>query len=214
MKNDYRGKLDGKGVTISVPPTLLVTAVAKVADSRLARTSDFKGSGDYIYVLGGTALGLVGSELHSMRGKTPLPVDSPRVGEPNWDVARKIYSWLGGAVGREQNRLRSVHDVSDGGILTAVAESLLARNLGAVIETDQEPWEFFFGEGFHSFVVSLAEGDASGVESEWKEHGVPFRRIGQVKNSGKLEARAAGSRGFVVETRVLRQAWKKEGYWE
>ncbi len=213
MKNDFRGKLDGKDVQISVPPTLLVTAVARVADSRKSRTSDFKAPGDWIYLLGGTVLGLAGSELHSMRG-SDLPLLLTRLGEPDWDLARKIYSWMGGSLGKEQGRMKSVHDVSDGGVLVATAESLLARNLGAVVETNEEPWEAFFGEGFHSFVVSMAEIDAPILEGEWRELGVPFRRIGQVNNTERLEARSLGGRGFVVETRILRQTWKREGYWE
>src|SRR5206468_1554838 len=50
MKNDFRGKHEGKPVVISVPPTLLVTAMARVPDVRLARTSDFKAAGDAIYL--------------------------------------------------------------------------------------------------------------------------------------------------------------------
>ena len=42
MKNDFRGKKNGQPVTISVPPTLLMTAVAKTSDVRTARTADFK----------------------------------------------------------------------------------------------------------------------------------------------------------------------------
>src|SRR5690606_27509272 len=67
MKNDYRGTArDGKPVSISVPPTLLMTAVARVPDVRHSRTSDFKSPGDQIYMLGGRSFGLVGSELHAL----------------------------------------------------------------------------------------------------------------------------------------------------
>ena len=37
-----------------------------------------------------------------------------------------IYAWLGGAIGKEQKKLRSIHDVSDGGLMTAIAESCVA----------------------------------------------------------------------------------------
>ena len=225
MKNDYRGKVQGKEIKISVPPTLLMTALARVSDVRFSRTADFKAPGEYIYLLGGPVggflggasnakcNGLLGSELHSMLGGK-LPILQAKMGQPDWEYARKIYSWLGGASGKEQNRLRSVHDISDGGVLTAIAEGLLARGLGAVVETDQEPWEYFFGEGFHGFVVSVSDSDSGLLEYEWKDLGITYHRIGLVNSTGRLEARRKGSRGLHVDTLSLRNAWKKEGYWE
>jgi phosphoribosylformylglycinamidine synthase subunit PurSL len=220
MKNDFRGKLNGKEITISVPPTLLVTAIARVQDIRLARTSDFKFAGDAIYLLGGSRLGLWGSELQSMRmekGLTSLPGSaSARAGEPNWEEAKGIFAWLSGSLGLMANRLRSAHDVSDGGVLVAVAESLLARGLGAIIQlpASADPWELGFGEGFHSFVVSAPEGDGASLENEWKSLGIPFQRIGTVAQGERLEVRSPSGAQWSVETKAMRQAWRKEGYWE
>ncbi len=45
MKNDFRGKLRGEPITISVPPTLLMTAIGRVADTRNAKSADFKAVG-------------------------------------------------------------------------------------------------------------------------------------------------------------------------
>jgi len=125
MKNDFRGKRrSGEPVTISVVPTLLVTAVGRVADTRHARTSDFKGAGDAIYLLRAARPGLLGSELADaeasvlhLRGFSP----GSQPGFPDWERARKLYSWLGGTHGKMQPKLRSVHDLSDGGLLVASA---------------------------------------------------------------------------------------------
>lgn len=242
MKNDFRGKHEGKQVVISVPPTLLVTALARVPDVRLARTSDFKAPSDAVYLLGGAGFGLLGSELHShlvdqlrARGgndkqvvmpstvfdpkKGTEQVGSLRVGRPNWGTARAVYSWLGSAEGKRQSLLRSAHDVSDGGVLVAIAESLIARGLGAQIEVPvgADLWEWSFGEGFHSIVVSARDSDVALLETEWKELGVPFIRIGTVTGAPELELRWKGTRGnhrFSVPTVDLLAAWKKEGYWQ
>jgi phosphoribosylformylglycinamidine synthase len=213
MKNDFRGKLAGKPVEISVPPTLLVTAVAKLGDCRQARTADFKASGDVIYLLGSGRLGLVGSELHVAFGTVPGPA---RLAEPDWDEARRTYSWLGGANGKEQLKLRSVHDVSEGGLLVAVAESLIARGLGAEIMLDDEsPWELAFGEGFHCFVASVSEGDSAAVEQSLSGSGVPFRRLGVVSSSDRLEVSwGGGGKKWSLAVKQLRTAWGKVGYWE
>ncbi len=214
MKNDFRGKKDGSPITISVPPTLLMTAVARVPDARQSRTADFKSPGDAIYVVGGTRLGLVGSELQSALGK--LPSSSARTAEPDWAEARRIYSWLGWSSGKEQLRLKSVHDVSEGGVLVAVAEGLLARGFGAGIQlpSTTDPWEISFGEGFHSFIVSVSEMDSPALESEWFSLDIPFRRLGSVTATERLEVKMSDSTGFVVDVKQLRSAWLKEGYWE
>jgi phosphoribosylformylglycinamidine synthase II len=227
MKNDYKGRLGGEEIKISVPPTLLVTAVARVNDVRWTRTADFKHPGDVIYVLGGRALGLVGSELHSMRrerGIETLPGDTePRLAKPDWEEARRTYAWMGGAIGKEQGKMRSLHDVADGGMLVTLAESMLARGLGAVIQlpnaTDASfnPWEYCFGEGFHSFVTSCTEADTSVLENEWTALRVPFRKLGHITGSDKLEVKwNIGSQPtyWSVDIKSIRAAWKKEGYWE
>lgn len=217
MKNDYRGRLDGKDVEISVVPTLLVTAVARVPDIRWTRTADFKSAGDIIYLFGGTKFGLIGSEFQSML-PGPLPCEAT-LAEPDWQLARNTYSWIGGSAGKGQHRLRSLHDVSDGGVLVSVAESLIARGLGAQIEfpVDANPWEFGFGEGFHGMICSVIENDALQVESEWTATGISFLKLGVVTSSERLDVawtESGARKSWNIQTRSLRFAWKKEGYWE
>ncbi|MGK5085678.1 AIR synthase-related protein [Bdellovibrionota bacterium FG-1] len=218
MKNDFYGHKDGQPVTISVPPTLLVTAIAKVSDVRNGRTSDFKQAGDAIYLFGGSRLGLVGSELEVVlkKRKQGLPSSKARLAEPDWDEARRLYSWIGGASGREQVRLRSLHDVSEGGLLVTMAECLIARGLGAQIQipADAESWEFGFGEGFHTFIASCPESDAVTLEGEWIACNVPYRRLGAVTTTERLEVEDSTGRRWSVSTKDLRAAWQKEGYWE
>ncbi len=225
MKNDYRGRLEGQEIRISVPPTLLVTAVGRVSDVRQARSADFKAPGDLVYLLRGSEPGLIGSELHFLRAESSQRYALPgtaRLPVADWSVARRIYAWLGGTAGKEQPKLRSAHDVSDGGLLVSVAESCLARGLGAVLQLpegvdSQTSWEYCYGEGFHAFVVSISEGDAAAVESEWTREGVPFQRLGSVTGGDRVELRWRENgepRGWGVETRKLRAAWRKEGYWQ
>ena len=217
MKNDYRGKRGGQPMVISVPPTLLMTAVGRVPDTRLATTADFKRPGDAIYLLGGSGgtLGLLGSEyqamggeLHVRGGKIPPP-------EPDWGMARKIYSWLGWTTGQLRSKVRSLHDVSEGGALVAIAEGLLARGLGASIRLpdDGDPFVLAFGEGFHSFIASVGEEDMSALEAEWAQLGLPFKKLGTVASHDRLEV-TWGSTTVTTDLRSIRKAWQKGGYWE
>ncbi len=213
MKNDYRGKKDGSDVVISVPPTLLMTALGRMVDVRYARSADFKSVGDWIYLIGGKQIGLIGSEYHAIYPTLP---QGTWLAQPDWEMAKRIYSWLGGASGKNQDKLRSLHDVSEGGTLVALCESLLARNLGATIEipASRNPWEFCYGEGFHTFVASISESNAPLVEAEWEILGVPFTRIGVLTPQEKLEVSLEGKLMWSVSTRQIQAAWAKEGYWE
>jgi hypothetical protein len=111
--------------------------------------------------------------------------------------------------------------------MVAVAESLISRGLGASlwISGGRDPWELSFGEGFHSFVGSVAPDDAPSIEAEWDELGIPFQRIGSVENHDRVEvfvrgsAPATSSNGFgdlafTATIAQLRAAWSREGYWE
>ncbi len=214
MKNDFRGKQGGESVLISIPPTLLITALAKVKDIKCARSADFKSVGDCIYLLGPGKFGLLGSEFHSIAPQW----GNVRVGTPDWKTALLVYRWLGGATGKSQTRLKSVHDISEGGLLVAVAECLLGRGFGAVLTVPENfhSWEFLFGEGFHSFVATTSTDDKNAMESEWRDLGIPFIYLGVVENQDSLEVYSENSPepSISVELKKIRSAWMKEGYWE
>jgi hypothetical protein len=103
--------------------------------------------------------------------------------------------------------------------MTAIAEGCLARGMGVALQYPEglprtAEWEFLFGEGFHGFVVSVGEIDAVLVEAEFAQNEIPFIRLGAVTGSGVVQVRRGDHPALVIETKVLRQAWKREGYWE
>jgi len=222
MKNDFRGKKGGEPVSISVPPTLLMTAVARVTDIKQARTADFKAPGDIIYLLGPSDFGLLGSEA----ALCDSTIGAFKVGTPSWSIARKLYSWIGGTQGRYSSKLKSLHDISEGGLLVAVVESLLARGFGANLKfpMDRNLAELAFGEGFHSFVASVSAEDQWAIEAEWRELSIPFLKIGTVENQDRFEVWLRSSspdthsddlkKLWQIPMKELRMAWMKEGYWE
>lgn len=238
MKNDYKGMLQGQPVTLSITPTLLMTAIGRMSDVRLSRSADAKAAGDAIYLLGGRSFGLVGSELHECvkerlqqrgardnqtvlpsfvahREGAPTSSDRSHIGLPNWNLARRVYSWIGGATGRRQAALRSLHDVSEGGLAVALAESLIARNFGATLQAPEsvDLWEFYFGEGFHSFVATAAEADAYALEGEWRELEIPHMRLGSVVSRPDIEIHfleQGVERSLTVTTQKLMQAFMQK----
>ena len=123
MKNDF---YDGS-VKISIPPTLLFSVIGTIPDARKAVTMDFKRSGDLIFLLGSTADELGASEYYTMNGaigNTVPVVDLP--------TAHARYQALHQAI--MQGLVASAHDLSDGGLAVAVAESAFAGGFGATVD--------------------------------------------------------------------------------
>src|SRR5258708_5108413 len=73
----------------------------------------------------------------------------------------------------------AVHDVSDGGLLVAIAEMAMAAGIGA--ELDRAPLAahaFWFGEDQARYVVTVAAGVAETVMARARAAGVPARQVG------------------------------------
>jgi phosphoribosylformylglycinamidine synthase len=124
MKNDYSiGK-----TKISIPPTLLVTAVGQLEDSSLAITMDVKRAGDVVYLMGDTY-----PDMGASQYLNHLDIEGgsvPKLRSP--DAAIRSYRWLHRAI--RGKLVASCHDLSDGGLGVALAESAFAGGLGMVID--------------------------------------------------------------------------------
>jgi len=179
MKNDYYA---GER-KYSIPPTLLITVVGKIDDVKKAITSDFKNPGDAIYVLGMTRDELGGSEYYRMYdgvGNHP-PKLRPLEHTP-------VYKALEAAI--SEGLVHSAHDVSDGGVAVAFAESLIGGNVGADLDlallprdTDKED-SLLFSESPGRFVVSVPESLASKFEPLFK--GCIIAKVGRVRGDRRM----------------------------
>ena len=129
MKNDF---YDGS-TKISIPPTLLFSVIGKIDDARKAVTMDVKQPGDVVYLLGTTANELGGSEYLALRG-----VIGNRVPKVDAHAAYKRYIAYHQAV--ELGLVASCHDLSDGGLAVAAAESAFAGGFGMTLELSQVAW--------------------------------------------------------------------------
>jgi phosphoribosylformylglycinamidine synthase len=204
MKNDCRmGE-----VKISIPPTLLVTAVAVMPDSTRAVSMDFKQPGDLVFVLGWTREELGGSEYLAEFGQIGDRVPTVRPEE-----AWPLYQALAKATGKRL--VRSCHDCSDGGLAVALAESAFAGGWGAEVallkvplkEDIQREDSILFSESPSRFVVTVKEADRERFESLFK--GLPCGLVGKVAAEGNL--RVLGRDGKVcVEAKIqdLKKAWQ------
>jgi len=85
----------------------------------------------------------------------------------------------------EAGWLRSAHDVSEGGLLFALAECIVAspNPVGAVLDLSfaaADPERLLFGEAPSRVVVSVAPDRVAMLDAAASEHGVPLKVLGTV----------------------------------
>jgi phosphoribosylformylglycinamidine (FGAM) synthase-like enzyme len=73
----------------------------------------------------------------------------------------------------------AVHDVSDGGLLVALAEMAMASGIGAELDAaPSAPHAFWFGEDQARYAVTVKEAAAGKIAVRAKAAGVPVRPLG------------------------------------
>jgi phosphoribosylformylglycinamidine synthase len=142
------------GALHSIPPTLLISAIGVLDDVRGCVTSDLKHVDHLIYLVGDTQPtmkgSLAGAVLNIVKNSDLLPVLS-------FHNARMMYKKLQTAM--KHALVASCHDVSDGGLLVALAEMAFGGAVGLEINTGMSPLpieQFFFSESPSRFVVAVA----------------------------------------------------------
>jgi phosphoribosylformylglycinamidine synthase len=130
MKNDF---YDGT-VKISIPPTLLFSVIGKIDDARKAVTMDVKRPGDIVYLLGKTGNELGGSEYLALTGRIGKHV-------PVVDPAKAYRRYLAYHQSVNARLVASCHDLSDGGLAVAAAESAFAGGCGMNIDLAKVLWK-------------------------------------------------------------------------
>ncbi|MBA7623474.1 Phosphoribosylformylglycinamidine synthase subunit PurL [subsurface metagenome] len=212
-KDSLNNEFEFEGKTISIPHTLLISAIGIMDDISRAISMDFKQAGDLIYLVGRTQNELGGSEYFRTRGFI-----GNKVPEVNPQPAKQLMDSLSFATAK--GLVRACHDCSDGGIGVAVAEMAFAGGLGAVVQLKSVPLGelidrddfILFSESNSRFLVEVAPENKD--EFERVMRGTSFAAIGQVTDSEVLEVYGIKGRKIVnVAINELKEAWQKPLRW-
>ncbi|MDI6826437.1 MAG: phosphoribosylformylglycinamidine synthase subunit PurL [Candidatus Aenigmarchaeota archaeon] len=201
----------GKGEKVSIPPTLLISAIGIIPDVRKAVTMDVKEVGNPIYIIGETKDELGGSHyyfIHGFKGNRVPTVDLKK--------AKKSFDALIKAM--DKDLVRACHDCSEGGIGVAATEMAFAGELGMRIYLEKVPTsglerndKILFSESNSRFLVEIKRGKEKEFEKIMK--GNVFAKIGEVTGDKKLVV--VGLNGKIVEENVLelKKVWKSTFDW-
>jgi phosphoribosylformylglycinamidine synthase II len=216
MKNDSTMG----GVRISVPPTLLVSAIAQLPDVREAVTLDPKSPGERVFLLGRTRDELGGSEWLRWAGdydgaSAALGQAAPYVGTKPprlfLDETRPLYAALERALRR--GLVRAAVTPAKGGLAFALAKMVMASELGVSVLLDRAtdlaalPAEVaLFSESNGRFVVTVAEADADAFRAVMA--GQPCVELGAVVAAPGLTIGHGGRTIVDVDVETLKKSYK------
>jgi phosphoribosylformylglycinamidine synthase II len=156
----------------AILPTPTIGGVGLLDDFTKSMTLAFKAEGEAILLIGETK-GWLGQSLYlrDICGReegAPPPVDLAAERRHGDFIRALIHDGL----------VTAVHDVSDGGLLVAVAEMAMASHIGAVLEAPPgvPAPGFWFGEDQARYVVTAADADA--IARRAQAAAIPLIRLG------------------------------------
>ncbi len=192
-------KYPGEELGRAILPTPTIGGVGVLQDFTKSMTLAFKAEGESILLVGETR-GWLGASvyLRDICGReegAPPPVDLAAE-RRHGDFVRALI---------EDGLVTAVHDVSDGGLLVALAEMAMASHIGAVLESPSAmpAHAFWFGEDQARYVVTAKDANAVGARA--KAAGVPLTPLGAT--GGRVLALGT-ERPLPVEALIERfQSW-------
>jgi phosphoribosylformylglycinamidine synthase len=162
----------------------------------------FKHEADYIVLLGETYNELGGSEY--------LKVIHNRVAgkPPKLDLAFELALQKSVLAAIKSGIINSAHDCAEGGLAVAIAESCIARNIGATVNLPAKgflPSASLFSESQSRIIVSVAETKLSQLERIMVKYEIPMIVLGLVGGTSLhlgLSERGRGRRDHLIDVSI------------
>ena len=166
----------GKGIQ----PTPAIGGVGVLKDVNKRVGAAFVNEGDSIILIGDTK-GHLGASLYLREiAKSEIGAPPPvnlKAEKKHGDFVRKLIT---------SGKLTACHDVSDGGLLVALAEMTYATGIGANVSfpTGTPTHAFAFGEDQARYVITASAAEAKKIIEDAKDSGISVLLLG--KTGGKV----------------------------
>lgn len=201
------------GTTISIPATLLISAISIVDDVAGCVTMDAKSPGNLLFIVGQTKNELGGSHYYKINGQ--LGANVPKL---DLELAPRIAQRVCEAIAK--GLAVSCHDCSEGGLAVALAEMAFAGGLG--VEADLRG--LAAGDDCSSAAAQLFSESNSRyiLEVEPANYGafvrlmlnLPFGQLGRVTAQKNLLIRSRQGRVVInLALNELKNAWRSPFNW-
>jgi phosphoribosylformylglycinamidine synthase len=182
-------------------PTPAIGGVGVMADVSKRMTLAFKSADQAIILVGGLP-GHIGQtiylrEVYGREEGAPPPVDLADE-RKNGDVVRTLIL---------NSQITACHDISDGGLLVAIAEMSLSKNIGAELTITADA-ATCFGEDQGRYIITTPKANAEAVLNKLKSAGITAEQIGQT--IGATSIRLGGEKIALDDLRAGYENWLPE----
>ncbi|MER2057616.1 MAG: phosphoribosylformylglycinamidine synthase subunit PurL [Niallia sp.] len=182
----------------AIYPTPVIGMVGLVKDTKDITTQSFKAAGDLIYVLGETKAEFGGSELQKML-EGSISGKSPSL---DLEVEKTYQQAVLEAI--RAGVVESAHDLAEGGLAVAVAESLISsKGLGAKVTVTEDAVTALFSESQSRFLLSIKP-----ENKETFEKLVPATLVGEVTDTAVLSISQGETILVNEQVDSLTNAWR------
>lgn len=207
-KDSLNNQYEWQSKIISIPYTLLISAISVMDDVEKAVTLDLKTPGDLIYLVGLTYAELGGSHYYGLNGiiGNRVPKVAPQLG---LNIINKISQAI------DNQYVKACHDLSEGGLGVALAEMAFSGGLGIEAELRKVPLgeeidrddAVLFSESNSRFLVEIAPDHRR--DFELLMEGLPYALIGRVKENPTLIVHGLNRKRVVeADVALLKATWK------
>jgi phosphoribosylformylglycinamidine synthase II len=153
-------------------PTPAIGGVGLIKDSRRMASIALKREGNALILIGETK-GHLGQSLYLReiegREEGPAPPVDLAIEKKNGDFVRALI---------ERGSVDTVHDISDGGLLVALAEMAMAGGIGIALDLDTNIG-LLFGEDQGRYVLAVPGAQAASVLEQAKAAGIAASSLGR-----------------------------------
>ena len=193
----------------AIDPTPVVSMIGLIDDANQVTRSFVAQAGESVLLLGGLPHELGASYyLQTQFGKK-----EGRVPEIDLAAEKKVQDFLLAQISNEF--VLAAHDVSEGGLLVALAEMLFGEaDLGLSLAFDSRGPSgrldsLFFGESQGRVLISVSAEKEASILLAAKESGLAAQALGRTDESGRFKISIAGDEIFDASVPSLRESWSQ-----
>ena len=203
---------DGVKETISIPPSLLISAMGQIEDVSRAVTMDAKQPGNVVFLVGTTKNELGGSHfalVNELTGGQVPTVDATR--------SRRTFAAMHQAI--RDGFVRSCHDLSEGGLAAAAVEMAMAGEWGMTLDIepicvgDVSETIALFSESNTRFLVEVTPENADEFSNLLRDADVSRHRLGTIVDEDRLTIHCGDERILQIATEDAKSAWLRPLDW-
>jgi len=164
----------------SIPPTPTIGGVGLIKNLSKIMTNSFKETENHILVIGKTLGHLYQSEFFRevVNFNEGPPPEINLFNEKNNGLA--VLNLI------SKELVKSVHDVSSGGIIVALSEMCIPNNIGAIVNVSKNNLKlhkYLFGEDQSRYIIEVQDKNIKRVNKILKDGNIYFEEIGKTQKT-------------------------------